>query len=41
MNKYAELRNRQQEEFNALPLGFAFGDKQFEEMMKKWGLDPE
>lgn len=41
MNKYAELRNRQQEEFNALPLGFAFGGKQFEEMMKKWGLDPE
>lgn len=41
MNKYAELRNRQQKEFNALPLGFAFGDKQFEEMMKKWGLDPE
>lgn len=38
MNKYAELRKRQQEEFNALPLGFAFGDKQFEEMMKKWGL---
>lgn len=41
MNRYAELRNRQQEEFNALPLGFAFGNKQFEEMMRKWGLDPE
>lgn len=39
MNKYAELRQKQQEEFNALPLGFAFGDKQFEEMMEKWGLN--
>lgn len=28
-------------EFNELPLGFAFSDKQFDEMMGKWGLDPE
>ena len=41
MNKYAELRHRQQEEFNALPLGFAFSQKQFSEMMEGWGLDPE
>ena len=41
MNRSAELRNRQQEEFNALPLGFAFGQKQFDEMMRGWGLDPE
>lgn len=41
MNRYAELRNRQQEEFNALPLGFAFGQKQFDEMMRGWGLDPQ
>lgn len=41
MNKYAELRNRQQEEVNALPLEFAFGQKQFGEMMRGWGLDPE
>lgn len=41
MNRYAELRQRQQEEFNALPLGFAFGQKQFDEMMRGWGLDPE
>lgn len=40
-NKYAELRQKQQEEFNALPLGFAFGNKQFDGMMRKWGLDPE
>lgn len=41
MNRYEELRNRQQAEFNKLPLGFAFSDKQFYEMMEKWGLDPE
>lgn len=41
MNRYAELRHRQQEEFNALPLGFAFSQKQFDEMMRDWGLDPE
>ena len=41
MNKYSELRQRQQQEFNALPLGFAFSQKQFGEMMEEWGLDPE
>ena len=41
MNKYAELRQRQQAEFNALPLGFAFSRKQFDEMMGGWGLDTE
>ena len=41
MNKYSELRQRQQQEFNALPLGFAFSQKQFDEMMEGWGLDPE
>lgn len=41
MNKYSEMRQRQQEEFNALPLGFAFSNKQFNEMMERWGLDPE
>ena len=38
MNSYEQLRNRQQEEFNAFPLGAAFSDKQFAEMMEKWGL---
>lgn len=38
MEKYAELRKRQQEEFDKFPLGFAFSQKQFEEMMAKWGL---
>lgn len=41
MNKYADMRKRQQEEFNSLPLGFAFSIRQFNEMMKEWGLDPE
>lgn len=38
MNKYVELKKKQQEEINRLPLGFAFGMKQFKEMMEKWGL---
>ena len=33
MESYRELRDRQQKEFNELPLGFAFSDKQFDEMM--------
>lgn len=41
MESYRELRERQQREFNELPLGFAFSDEQFNEMMRKWGLDPE
>lgn len=41
MNRYTEMRQRQQEEFNALPLGFAYSNEQFDEMMRKWGLDPE
>jgi len=41
MNAYAELRKRQQAEFDALPLGAAFSDKQFFELMKRWGLDAE
>ena len=41
MNRYAELCQRHQQEVNALPIGFAFGNRQFEEMMQGWGLDPE
>lgn len=37
-NRYDELRNRQQEEANAFPIGAAFSNKQFREMMEKWGL---
>ena len=35
---YAELKAKQQKEMNALPVGAAFSDKQFEEMMKRWGF---
>lgn len=41
MNRYRELRSKQQAVFNDLPLGWAFGQKQFDEMMQKWGLDPD
>lgn len=41
MNRYEELRQRQREAVNALPLGFAFSQKQFAEMMRGWGLDPK
>ena len=40
MESYREMRARQQAEVNALPLGYAYGDKQFAEMMSKWGLEP-
>lgn len=41
MGVYTELSQRQQEEVNALPLGYAFGKERFVEMMQNWGLDPE
>ncbi len=36
---YNQLKERHQQETNALPLGFAFSNEQFNEMMQKWGLD--
>lgn len=36
---YQELKKRQQEEVNSFPFGFAFNNKQFEEMMCAWNLD--
>ena len=41
LNKYAELRKKQREEVDALPIAFAFSNKQFEKIMDNWGLDPE
>ena len=38
METYQELRTRQQKEVDALPLGFAFSEKQFEEMKAKLGI---
>lgn len=39
-NNYLALKERQQKEVNDFPMFFAFSDKQFEEGMKKIGLDP-
>ena len=39
-NEYLKLREKQQAEFDALPLKAAYGEKQFNEMMTAWGLDP-
>jgi len=41
MNEYITMENRHQQEVNAFPLGFAFGNQQFREMMGKWGLDAD
>lgn len=38
---YEELKKKHQKEVNDFPLGFAFSNSQFDEMMKKWELDPE
>lgn len=40
MNKYAELRARQQKEIDAFPFMFAFSQKQFDEGMIRLGLKP-
>ena len=38
---YRKHREEKQNKVNKTPYGFAFSDKQFNEMMEKWGLDPE
>ena len=35
---YTDLKQKHQAEVDAFPLGAAFSDKQFTEMMEKWGL---
>ena len=40
MNRYDEMRNRHQQEVNAFPIGWAFSDQQFENMMRNFGLAP-
>ena len=37
-NRYDELRDKQMQEYNAFPTGAAYNEKQFAEMMNKWGL---
>ena len=41
MNQYVEMKNRHQEMVNRLPLQFAFGEEQFNEMLEKngWTID--
>lgn len=42
MNPYLELKNKHQKEINDFPFGFAFSEKQFNDMMiNKFGLTPE
>lgn len=41
MSKYTELKSKHQKEVDAFPFGFAFNQKQFNEMMEKWGLTPD
>lgn len=38
---YQEYKNKRQEEYNALPIWYAFGQQQFDEAMKAHGLNPE
>lgn len=40
MNKYRAMKDRHQAEVNAFPMFFAFSEKQFEEGMRKFGLEP-
>ena len=40
MNKYTELKSKQQKEVDAFPFGFAFNKDQYDIMMDKWGLKP-
>lgn len=37
MNEFEKLRNRQQQEVNALPMRFAFSQEQLQKVMKDWG----
>lgn len=38
MNKYIEMQERHQKEFDSFPMKFAFSDKQFKESMEELGL---
>ena len=39
-NKYDEIKEKHQKRVNEFPLMFAFNKKQFDNGMKKWGLEP-
>lgn len=38
---YQEFKEKQNEKYNEFPLGAAFNDRQFAEMMEKFGLAPD
>lgn len=40
MNRYADLKQRQQQEFSVFPMQYAFSDRQFAEGMAALGLQP-
>ena len=40
MNRYLTLKETHQKESDAFPMAFAFSNQQFEEGMRKLGLDP-
>ena len=40
MNEYRKLKNKHQEEYNALPMFFAFSEESFEQGMLELGLQP-
>lgn len=41
MNTYKQLKDKHQKEIDAFPLGAAFNNQQFAEMMQKWNLKVE
>ena len=40
MNDYKKMKEKHQQEINEFPMFFAFNNKQFDDGMKKLGLDP-
>ena len=40
MNKYREMKDRHQKEISEFPMFFAFSNSQFEDGMKRLGLEP-
>ena len=41
MEKYEQMKARHQKEVDDLPMYFAFGQNQFDELMKKLGFENE
>ena len=41
METYKQMKDRHQNEVNALPMAFAFGNDQYREMLAAWGITEE